>query len=63
MDIAATAAASSSPAVPPLLAGLALFFAPGILLLAYATVKGKGNTKDGLSRILTEARPDAQGIP
>eukprot|EP00193_Tetraselmis_chui_P000943 CAMPEP_0177762288 /NCGR_PEP_ID=MMETSP0491_2-20121128/6265_1 /TAXON_ID=63592 /ORGANISM="Tetraselmis chuii, Strain PLY429" /LENGTH=615 /DNA_ID=CAMNT_0019278333 /DNA_START=263 /DNA_END=2111 /DNA_ORIENTATION=- len=45
--------AASSSGINPLL-GLALFFTPGLLILAYATVKGKGNTKDGLSRLLTE---------
>ncbi len=36
------------------LLGVGLFFTPSLLALAYATVKGKGNTKDGLSRMLTE---------
>ena len=31
-----------------------LFFTPGLLTLAYAFVKGKGNLSDGLSRLLTE---------
>jgi hypothetical protein len=48
-----TSLAASSSGINPLL-GLALFFTPGLLILAYATVKGKGNTKDGLSRLLTE---------
>jgi len=34
--------------------GLALFFTPGLLGLVYAYFKGKGNVKDGLSRMLTE---------
>jgi hypothetical protein len=43
-----------------------LFFTPSLLALAYATVKGKGNTKDGLSRMLTELsqgyfQPDVGG--
>lgn len=34
--------------------GWGLFFTPGLLTVAYAFVKGKGNVKDGLSRLLTE---------
>ena len=45
------------------LLGVGLFFTPGMLALAYAFVKGKGNLRDGLSRLLTEvwlyARPRA----
>lgn len=33
---------------------MALFFTPGLAALAYAYIKGKGNLKDGLSRLLTE---------
>lgn len=36
------------------LLGVGLFFTPGMLALAYAFVKGKGNLRDGLSRLLTE---------
>lgn len=36
------------------LVGLGLFFTPGLAALAYAYYKGKGNLKDGLSRLLTE---------
>ena len=36
------------------LAGWGLFFAPGAAVLAYALVRGKGNLRDGLSRLLTE---------
>lgn len=48
------------------LAGVALFFAPGLAILAYAFVRGKGNVKDGLSRLLTEVsqgyfQPDVGG--
>lgn len=48
------------------LVGVGLFFTPSLLALAYATVKGKGNTKDGLSRMLTELsqgyfQPDVGG--
>lgn len=34
--------------------GLAAFFSPSVIALGYAWVKGKGNLKDGLSRLLTE---------
>lgn len=40
----------------PDLTGVALFFAPGAAICLYALVKGKGNLKDGLSRLLTEVR-------
>ena len=48
------------------LVGVGLFFTPSLLALVYATVKGKGNTKDGLSRMLTELsqgyfQPDVGG--
>jgi hypothetical protein len=50
--------ASRSPvatnAIPSELIGVALFFTPGLAALAYAYIKGKGNLKDGLSRLLTE---------
>lgn len=36
------------------LIGTGIFFAPGAAILGYAFVKGKGNVKDGLSRLLTE---------
>ena len=36
------------------LLSVGLFFTPGMLALAYAFVKGKGNLRDGLSRLLTE---------
>nr|AGK38421.1 CYP97B1 [Parachlorella kessleri] len=36
------------------LIGLGLFFTPGLATLGYAYFKGKGNLKDGLSRVLTE---------
>lgn len=39
---------------PESLAGVAAFFAPGAAILVYAFFKGKGNLKDGLSRLLTE---------
>lgn len=38
------------------LLGVGLFFTPGMLALAYAFVKGRGNLRDGLSRLLTEVR-------
>ncbi|GBF92821.1 cytochrome P450 chloroplastic [Raphidocelis subcapitata] len=47
-------AAVAAAAVPPELLGVAAFFAPGAAILAYALVKGKGNLKDGLSRLLTD---------
>lgn len=34
--------------------GVALFFAPSVIAVIYAYFKGKGNVKDGLSRMLTE---------
>lgn len=34
--------------------GVALFFTPSIVAVIYAYFKGKGNVKDGLSRMLTE---------
>lgn len=48
------------------LAGVAAFFAPGAGILAYGYVKGKGNLRDGLSRLLTEVsqgyfQPDVGG--
>jgi len=49
--VSSLAAASSLSST---LLGLGLFFTPGLLILGYATVKGKGNLKDGLSRLLTE---------
>ncbi len=38
------------------LLSVGLFFTPGMLALAYAFVKGRGNLRDGLSRLLTEVR-------
>jgi hypothetical protein len=43
-----------------------LFFTPGMLAVVYAYFKGKGNVRDGLSRLLTEAsqgyfQPDVGG--
>ena len=35
-------------------ADVGLFFAPGLAIVTYAYFKGKGNLKDGLSRLLTE---------
>ena len=58
VETAISIAAATGPAVPSWLAGLALFLTPGMLLLVYATIKGKGNTKDGLSRVLTEVSQD-----
>lgn len=48
------------------LLGAALFFTPGIAALVYAYFKGKGNIKDGLSRLLTAVsqgyfQPDVGG--
>lgn len=37
-----------------LLIGTGLFFTPGAAILGYALFKGKGNLKDGLSRLITE---------
>lgn len=34
--------------------GLGIFFTPSIVAVIYAYFKGKGNVKDGLSRLLTE---------
>ena len=34
--------------------GLGVFFTPSIVAVIYAYFKGKGNVKDGLSRLLTE---------
>lgn len=61
-DVAAVALSS----VPDWLLRLGLFFTPALAILAYATFKGKGNTKDGLSRLLTEVsqgyfQPDMGG--
>lgn len=42
----------------PDLTGVALFFAPGMATALYALIKGKGNIKDGASRMLTEVRMD-----
>jgi hypothetical protein len=55
------ARASLSDLVPVL-----LFFTPGLGALVYAYFKGKGNLKDGLSRLLTEVsqgyfQPDVGG--
>lgn len=48
------------------LTGLGLFLTPGALAMVYAFIKGKGNLKDGLSRVLTEVsqgyfQPDVGG--
>ncbi len=48
------------------LVGVGLFFTPGLLAVVYAFFKGKGNVKDGLSRLLTELsqgyfQPDVGG--
>lgn len=48
-DVSARALLEPSQAL-----GVALFFTPGLLGLVYAYFKGKGNIKDGLSRMLTE---------
>jgi hypothetical protein len=45
------------------LLGAALFFTPGALALAYAFVKGRGNLRDGLSRLLTEVHKRAAWPP
>lgn len=34
--------------------GLGIFFTPSVVAVIYAYFKGKGNVKDGLSRLLTE---------
>lgn len=34
--------------------GVGIFFTPSIIAVIYAYFKGKGNVKDGLSRLLTE---------
>ena len=46
--------------------GVGLFFTPGMLAVVYAYFKGKGNIKDGLSKLLTEVsqgyfQPDVGG--
>ncbi|CAG9464570.1 unnamed protein product [Pedinophyceae sp. YPF-701] len=41
-------------AVPDSLVGLGLFFTPGLAILAYAAVLGKGDVRDGLSRFITQ---------
>ena len=33
--------------------GLGIFFTPSVVAVVYAYFKGKGNVKDGLSRMLT----------
>ena len=48
------------------LAGWGLFFSPGLLAVAYSFWRGKGNAKDGFSRLLTEVsqgylQPDVGG--
>ena len=48
------------------LVGVGLFFTPSILAVVYAFFKGKGNVKDGLSKMLTEVsqgyfQPDVGG--
>lgn len=48
------------------LTGWGLFFTPGLLAVAYSFWKGKGNFKDGFSRLLTEVsqgylQPDVGG--
>lgn len=48
-DVSARALLEPSQAL-----GVALFFTPGLLGLVYAFFKGKGNVRDGLSRMLTE---------
>jgi len=52
--------------IPEQAAGVALFFTPGLCALVYAYFKGKGNIKDGLSRLLTDLsqgyfQPDVGG--
>lgn len=47
-------------------AGIAAFFAPGAAALVYAAIRGKGNMRDGLSRLLTDIsqgyfQPDVGG--
>ena len=44
-----TTCSASSAAI-----GLGLFFSPSVIAVIYAYFKGKGNVKDGLSRMLTE---------
>jgi hypothetical protein len=51
---------------PEQAAGVALFFTPGLCAIIYAYFKGKGNIKDGLSRLLTDLsqgyfQPDVGG--
>ena len=46
--------------------GWGLFFTPGLLAVTYAFVRGKGNVRDGLSRLLTDIsqgyfQPDVGG--
>jgi hypothetical protein len=48
------------------LVGVGLFFTPGMLAVVYAYFKGRGNIKDGLSKLLTEVsqgyfQPDVGG--
>lgn len=48
------------------LLGVGLFLTPGMLAIVYAYFKGKGNVKDGLSKLLTEVsqgyfQPDVGG--
>ena len=47
------------------LVGLGIFFTPSIVAVIYAYFKGKGNVKDGLSRMLTVRRNtlSAQATP
>ena len=44
---------STTASLQNTLVGLGVFFTPTVIALIYATIKGKGNTKDGLSRMLT----------
>lgn len=58
--------AASAFLSPEQLVGLGLFFTPGLAALGYAYYRGKGNLKDGLSRLLTEVsqgylQPDVGG--
>lgn len=48
------------------MAGIATFFAPGAVILVTGFIRGKGNLKDGLSRLLTDVsqgyfQPDVGG--
>ena len=45
----ATTCSATSTAI-----GVGIFFTPSIVAVIYAYFKGKGNVKDGLSRLLTE---------